>query len=260
MTEATRFHVSNGIATLVLSRPERLNAFNDALVRESLDALETVRKSSDIQALILTGDGRGFCAGADLTGLAPTGEVVNAAMRDLYNPLIIALDGLGKPTVAAVNGVAAGAGVGLALACDITIAARSASFVLTFGPMLGLVPDLGCTWFLPRAVGRARARGLALLGDRLSAEKAAEWGLIWGVLPDDSLMAEAKRLAGRLARGSGETFAEIKRLIDAAETATLADQLDAERHAQSRLIEAPAFKAGVEAFLSKRTGSQGQSE
>ena len=154
---ATTYEVSEGIATLTLNRPERLNAFNEDLVKGALKAVDEARIDPAVKALVLTGNGRGFCAGADLAGgLAPTGEGVNAAMRDLYNPLILAIDDFPKPTIAAINGVAAGAGVGLALVCDIAVAARSASFVLTFGPQLGLVPDLGVTWFLPRAIGRAR--------------------------------------------------------------------------------------------------------
>ncbi len=174
---AVTYEVAEGIATLTLNRPERLNAFNDELVRGALAAIDKAKADPAVKALVLTGNGRGFCAGADLAGgLAPTGEGVNAAMRDLYNPLILAIDAFPKPTVAAINGVAAGAGVGLALACDIAVAARSASFVLTFGPQLGLVPDLGVTWFLPRAIGRARARALALLGDKLPAATAANGG------------------------------------------------------------------------------------
>jgi 2-(1,2-epoxy-1,2-dihydrophenyl)acetyl-CoA isomerase len=253
VSEATTYAVTDGIATLTLSRPERLNAFNDALVRESLAALAEAAADPGVKALILTGAGRGFCAGADLQGLAPSPEGVNAAMRDLYNPLVLAIDSFPKPTVAAINGVAAGAGVGLALACDIAVAARSASFVLTFGPQLGLVPDLGVTWFLPRAIGRARSRALALLGDKLPAERAAEWGLIWAVAEDEALTATAQALATRLGRGSAEAFGQIRRLLDAAEERGLAAQLDDERETQVQLIGKPAFAAGVANFLAKRS-------
>ncbi|WP_296579197.1 enoyl-CoA hydratase-related protein [Phreatobacter sp.] len=252
---AVTYEVSEGIATLTLDRPDRLNAFNDALVRGALQALAEARTDPAVRALVLTGKGRGFCAGADLAGgLAPTGEGVNAAMRDLYNPLILAIDDCPKPTVAAINGVAAGAGVGLALACDIAVAARSASFVLTFGPQLGLVPDLGVTWFLPRAIGRARARALALLGDRLPAETAADWGLVWTCVDDADCLSTARAIATRLGGGSAEAFFGIRRLMDRAETSDLSSQLDAERETQAGLIVKPAFMEGVRAFLAKKAG------
>jgi len=252
---ATTYEVSEGIATLTLNRPERLNAFNEDLVKGALKAVDEARVDPAVKALVLTGSGRGFCAGADLAGgLAPTGEGVNAAMRDLYNPLILAIDDFPKPTIAAINGVAAGAGVGLALACDIAVAARSASFVLTFGPQLGLVPDLGVTWFLPRAIGRARARALALLGDKLPAERAAEWGLVWTCVDDEACLPTARAFAVRLGRGSAEAFFEIRRLMDRAETNDLAHQLDAERETQVGLIVKPAFMDGVRNFLAKKAG------
>ncbi|WP_439574076.1 enoyl-CoA hydratase-related protein [Phreatobacter sp.] len=249
----TTYEVSEGLATLTLNRPDRLNAFNTELVTTALAAIEEARVDPEVKALVLTGAGRGFCAGADLaSGIAPSGESVNAAMRDLYNPLILALDTFPKPTVAAINGVAAGAGVGLALVCDIAVAARSASFVLTFGPRLGLVPDLGVTWFLPRAIGRARARALALLGDKLPAETAAEWGLVWTCIDDEACLPTARALAVRLGGGSADAFFGIRRLMDAAETSSLAAQLDAERETQVGLIIRPAFREGVENFLAKK--------
>jgi 2-(1,2-epoxy-1,2-dihydrophenyl)acetyl-CoA isomerase len=252
---ATTYEVSEGIATLTLNRPERLNAFNEDLVKGALKAVDEARIDPAVKALVLTGNGRGFCAGADLAGgLAPTGEGVNAAMRDLYNPLILAIDDFPKPTIAAINGVAAGAGVGLALVCDIAVAARSASFVLTFGPQLGLVPDLGVTWFLPRAIGRARARALALLGDKLPAERAAEWGLVWTCVDDEACLPTARALAVRLGRGSAEAFFEIRRLMDRAETSDLAAQLDAERETQIGLIVKPSFLEGVRNFLARKAG------
>jgi 2-(1,2-epoxy-1,2-dihydrophenyl)acetyl-CoA isomerase len=252
---ATTYAVSEGIATLTLNRPERLNAFNEDLVKGALKAVAEARTDPAVKALVLTGSGRGFCAGADLAGgLAPTGEGVNAAMRDLYNPLILAIDDFPKPTIAAINGVAAGAGVGLALVCDIAVAARSASFVLTFGPQLGLVPDLGVTWFLPRAIGRARARALALLGDKLPAERAAEWGLVWTCVDDEACLPTARALAVRLGRGSAEAFFEIRRLMDRAETSDLAHQLDAERETQIGLIVKPSFLEGVRNFLARKAG------
>jgi 2-(1,2-epoxy-1,2-dihydrophenyl)acetyl-CoA isomerase len=250
---STTYQVSEGIATLTLNRPDRLNAFNNDLVLGSLAAIGQAKADPTVRALIVTGAGRGFCAGADLAGgLSPSAEGVNTAMRDLFNPLILAIDAFPKPTVAAINGVAAGAGVGLALSCDIAVAARSASFVLTFGPQLGLVPDLGTTWFLPRAVGRARARALALLGDKLPAEKAAEWGLVWSCVDDEACLPTARALALRLGKGSAEAFFEIRRLLDAAETQDLAAQLDDERETQIGLIVKPAFQQGVANFLAKK--------
>ncbi|MEI8144409.1 MAG: enoyl-CoA hydratase-related protein [Alphaproteobacteria bacterium] len=250
----TIFSIEGAVATLTFNRPDRLNAFSPALITESLEALARVKADPTIKALVITGAGRGFCAGADLTGLAPSAESVNAAMRDLYNPLIMAIQTLGKPTVAAINGVAAGAGVGIALSCDIAVAARSASFVLTFGPNLGLVPDLGCTWFLPRAIGRARSRGLALLGDKLPAQTALDWGLIWQVTDDAVCLTEAQSLGARLARGSGETFAAIGRLLDLGEINDLESQLDLERETQTAMIVSDTFKAGVASFLAKKKG------
>lgn len=252
-SSATLFVVHDGIATLTLNRPDRLNAFDHDVARAVLADIARTKADPSVRALVLTGAGRGFCAGADLTGLAPSGPAVDAAMRELYNPMILGLAELGKPSVAAINGVAAGAGVGLALACDIAVAARSASFVLTFGPKLGLVPDLGCTAFLPRAIGAARARALALLGDKLPAEKAAEWGLVWTTVDDDACLPTAMTLATRLARGSGETFAEIRRLMDASAERPLSVQLDDERMTQARLIDTPTFRAGVADFLSRKT-------
>lgn len=253
MSAATLYGVEDGLATLTLNRPERLNAFNNGLVEGALAALDKAAADPAVKALIITGAGRGFCAGADLAGIEPKPEVINAAMRDLYNPLILAIDRFPKPTVSAINGVAAGAGVGLALATDIQIAARSASFVLTFGPQLGLVPDLGVTWFLPRAIGRARSRALALLGDKLPADKACDWGLVWEVVEDAECLPAARAIAARLGRGSAETFREIRRLLDAAETRELGPQLDDERETQITLIGKPAFRAGVANFLAKRT-------
>lgn len=254
MASAVRLTIENDVATLAFAKPDRLNAFDTAMIAEALAALDAVEKEAGVGALIVTGEGRGFCAGADLTGLQPSGAEVDAAMRDVFNPLIARLDALSKPTVAAINGVAAGAGVGVALACDMAVMARSASFVLTFGPMLGLVPDLGCTWFIPRAVGRARAMGMALTGEKISAEAAERWGLVWKVVDDAAVVPEAEAIANGLAAGSPETFVAIRRLVAEAETKTLAEQLDAERIAQAAAIERPAFAAGVLRFLAKKAG------
>jgi 2-(1,2-epoxy-1,2-dihydrophenyl)acetyl-CoA isomerase len=199
MTRQTVLLTFDGpIATLTLNRPETLNSISNQLVIDARDALADVRATQSARVLILTGAGRGFCTGAELgeaivkgDGTQSAGDSLNAAMRDHSNPLIVDLQQLPIPVVAAVNGVAVGAGVGIALAADITIAARSASFILTFGLKLGVIPDLGTTWQLPRRIGVARAMALALLGNKLGAEQAAQWGLIWQCVDDDQLAATA---------------------------------------------------------------------
>ena len=250
---------SDGVATLTLNRPAGLNSLNKGLIDEIRAALRQLAKDDAVKALILTGAGRGFCAGADLSnagfndGVARSvGEGISHSMEIGYNPLVRDLAGFPKPVVVAVNGVAAGGGVGLALCGDIVIASKSAYFVQVFGPRLGLVPDMGCTWFFPQLLGRARSRALALLGDRLPADKAAEWGLIWACVEDDKLIAEASALAARLAKGPAIAFAEIKRTLDAAESNTLDEQLELERRTQQRLGDTEDFREGETAFLTKR--------
>jgi 2-(1,2-epoxy-1,2-dihydrophenyl)acetyl-CoA isomerase len=222
-------------------------------------ALRVLARDETTKVLVVTGAGRGFCAGADLTTTGgndgsdrSVGEGVAHAMEIAYNPLVRDLAGFPKPVVVAVNGVAAGGGVGLALCGDIVLAARSAYFVQVFVPRLGLVPDMGCTWFFPQLLGRARARALALLGDRLPAEKAAEWGLIWQCVDDDKLAAEAQALAQRLAKGPQLAYRELKRVLDEAPLRTLDEQLENERRTQRLLGDTEDFKEGVVAFLTKR--------
>jgi 2-(1,2-epoxy-1,2-dihydrophenyl)acetyl-CoA isomerase len=247
------------VATLTLNRPQSLNSLNKGLIDDIRAALRALGRDDGVKALILTGAGRGFCAGADLASSEfadgvqrSVGEGISRSMEIGYNPLVRDLAGFAKPVIAAVNGVAAGGGVGLALACDIVVAAKSAIFVQVFGPRLGLVPDMGCTWFFPHLLGRARSRALALLGDRLPAEKAAEWGLIWADVADDQLMSEAQALAARLAKGPTNAFSGIKHALDAACTNTLDEQLELERRLQRRLGDTDDFREGVTAFLSKR--------
>jgi 2-(1,2-epoxy-1,2-dihydrophenyl)acetyl-CoA isomerase len=247
------------VATLTLNRPQSLNSLNKALIDDIRVALRALANDDDVKALIVTGAGRGFCAGADLASSEfadgvqrSVGEGISHSMEIGYNPLVRDLAGFPKPVIAAVNGVAAGGGVGLALASDIVVAAKSATFVQVFGPRLGLVPDMGCTWFFPHLLGRARARALALLGDRLPAEKAAEWGLIWAAVADDQLMSEAQALAARLAKGPTNAFSSIKHALDAACTNTLDEQLELERRLQRRLGDTDDFREGVTAFLAKR--------
>lgn len=250
---------SDGVATLTLNRPSGLNSLNKGLIDDIRAALRALSADDAVKALIVTGAGRGFCAGADLSnngfndGVARSiGEGISHSMEIGYNPLVRDLAGFPKPVITAVNGVTAGGGVGLALCGDVVIAARSAYFVQVFGPRLGLVPDMGCTWFFPQLLGQARARALALLGDRLPAEKAAEWGLIWACVDDDKLMTEAAALAARLAKGPSAAFAQIKRVLDAAAYNTLDEQLELERRMQRELGDTADFREGVSAFLTKR--------
>ena len=249
---------ADGTVVLTLNRPAVLNSLNEQMIDELRAALAEVTRSDDCHVLIVTGAGRAFCAGADLgsdvarePGIS-IGEGIYRFMDRAFNPLVRELAALPKPVVAAVNGVAAGGGVGLALAADIVVAARSAKFIQVFGPRLGLVPDMGCTYFLVQLLGRARARGLALLGERLTAQKAEEWGLIWRCVDDDLVMDEAQMIARRLAGGPRQCFSYIKRALDAAELRTLSDQLDLERDCQRILGDTEDFLEGVLAFLSKR--------
>ncbi|MGB5947903.1 MAG: enoyl-CoA hydratase-related protein [Parvibaculum sp.] len=249
---------NDGIALLTLNRPEVLNSINMELIAEVRAALAEVKANADLRVLVMTGAGRGFCAGADLAAQGSRQEGMSAGqgvahgMEVAFNPMMRELMDLGKPVIAAVNGMTAGGGVGLALAADIVIAARSATFIQVFGPRLGLIPDLGTTWTLPRLVGRARALGLALTGDRLAAETAAEWGMIWKCVDDDALMGEAMSLAQKLAKGPTNAFAEIKKALDISERHTFAEQLDYEREIQGQLGDHPNFIEGVTAFLQKR--------
>jgi 2-(1,2-epoxy-1,2-dihydrophenyl)acetyl-CoA isomerase len=246
-----------GVLTLMLNRPQRLNAMSHGLIEAMQHELARARDDKDIRAVLLTGIGRGFCAGADLSGTGP-GDVgadgkpdLGTAMDRLFNPMIRAMRELPKPIVAAVNGVAAGGGANLALACDIVLAARSARFDQAF-VRISLLPDLGGTWFLPHTVGDARARGLAMLGGALPAEEAERMGMVWQVVDDAALMPEAKKLAHRLAAGPTLSYAAIKKAINAAATNTLDQQLDLERDSQRALGRSEDFREGVSAFLAKR--------
>jgi 2-(1,2-epoxy-1,2-dihydrophenyl)acetyl-CoA isomerase len=218
-------------------------------------ALAEVKRRDDVRALLLTGAGRGFCAGQDLSDrvVAAGAEPIDLGytLSTHYNPLIRTLRELPKPVVCAVNGVAAGAGANIALACDVVLAARSASFVQAFCK-IGLVPDSGGTYFLPRLVGTARAMGLALLGDKLGAEDAEHWGLVWKCIDDAKLMDEARALAARLAAGPTKGLGEIKRAIYASSANTLDAQIDFERDLQRELGRSGDYREGVAAFMAKR--------
>lgn len=249
--------MSGDVLTLTLNRPEALNSLNRALMQQFRDALASAAADETVRALIITGAGRGFCAGADLIEQPATppvsrGQGISEGMTSHFNPLARDLATFPKPTVAAVNGVAAGGGVGLALACDIVIAAKSATFIQVFAPQLGLVPDMGCSWHLPRLVGAARARGLALLGDRLDAETATAWGLIWQAVDDAALAPRASELAARLAAGPTLGLVRTREILAEAFDNDLAAQLDLERRTQFELGDTEDFAEGVRAFTQKR--------
>ncbi|MGQ0383944.1 MAG: 2-(1,2-epoxy-1,2-dihydrophenyl)acetyl-CoA isomerase PaaG [Gammaproteobacteria bacterium] len=249
-----RYAVDAGIARLTLDRPERLNAFNGTLHAELRDVLGRIAGDGG-RVLVLSGAGRAFCAGQDLGerqahadgGRADLGESIERN----YKPLVLALAALPVPTVAAVNGVAAGAGASIAFACDIVIAARSASFIQAFSK-LGLVPDSGATWLLPRLAGRARALALALLAEKLDAATAADWGLIWRCVEDGEFQAEVERVAARLAAGPTRALVRTREAMQAGWGRTLAAQLDLERDFQRELGRTADYAEGVAAFAAKR--------
>jgi 2-(1,2-epoxy-1,2-dihydrophenyl)acetyl-CoA isomerase len=242
------------VATLTLNRPDKLNSFNEALHRELRSALDGIEAESEVRAVLLTGAGKGFCAGQDLGDRNVAADQpldLGATIETYYNPLIRRLRALGKPVVCAVNGVAAGAGANLALACDIVLAARSARFIQAFCK-IGLVPDSGGTYFLPRLVGEARAKALALLGEPVSAEQAEAWGLIWKAVDDDRLQPEAMALAQRLAAGPTKGLGLIKRALNASFAHDLDRQLDLERDLQREAGGSTDYREGVAAFIQKR--------
>jgi 2-(1,2-epoxy-1,2-dihydrophenyl)acetyl-CoA isomerase len=244
----------DGYRVLTLNRPQRLNAFTEPMHVALREAINAVEADASCRALLLTGAGRGFCAGQDLNDrLSQAGDapVLGSALETYYNPLVRKLRALPFPVVAAVNGVAAGAGCNIALACDIVIAARSASFIQSFAK-IGLVPDSGGTWTLPRLVGPARARAMALLAEPLPAETAEAWGLIWKVYDDATLMEEAHRLCTRFAAAPTAGLALIKRALDLSWENDLDTQLDLEREFQREASLNPDYAEGVRAFLEKR--------
>jgi 2-(1,2-epoxy-1,2-dihydrophenyl)acetyl-CoA isomerase len=244
-----------GIFSLTLNRPDKLNAFNPEMHKLLRDALEEARDEAAVRAVLLTGSGRGFCAGQDLSERNVSADAapidLSVSLGSNYNPLVRRLRALPKPVVCAVNGVAAGAGANIALACDIVLAARSASFVQSFSK-LGLVPDSGGTYFLPRLVGSARAMGLALLAERLSADEAERWGLIWKAVDDDRLVEEATRIARVLAAGPTKGYGLIKKALQASAGNSLDAQLDLERDLQREAGLSEDYREGVAAFMQKR--------
>jgi 2-(1,2-epoxy-1,2-dihydrophenyl)acetyl-CoA isomerase len=249
------FASDGGIARLTLNRPDRLNSFNEAMHAEVREALGRVAADAATRVLLLTGAGRGFCAGQDLAdrAVAPGATPVDLgdSVERNYKPLVLALRALPLPVVCAVNGVAAGAGANLALACDLVLATRSASFIEPFC-RLGLIPDTGGTYFLPRLVGTARAFGLALLGDKLSAEQAADWGLIWRCVDDAEFAAEVEKLLAHLAAAPTRGLARTKAALQASPGNTLEAQLDLERDCMRELGNSDDYREGVAAFAGKR--------
>ncbi|WP_020395177.1 2-(1,2-epoxy-1,2-dihydrophenyl)acetyl-CoA isomerase PaaG [Thiolinea disciformis] len=249
------FTIDQGVATLSLNRPETLNSFTADMHQEVRQALSEVQSNTAVRCLLLTGKGRGFCAGQDLNDrmVDPNAEVVDLGqtIEDYYNPLIRRLRALPMPVICAVNGVAAGAGANLALACDIVLAARSAKFIQAFCK-IGLLPDSGGTWTLPRLVGGARAMALSLLGDKVSAEQAEQWGMIWKCVDDEHLLKEATEMAHYLATQPTQGLAYIKQALQASSTNTLDQQLDLERDLQRLAGRTVDYREGIQAFFAKR--------
>jgi 2-(1,2-epoxy-1,2-dihydrophenyl)acetyl-CoA isomerase len=243
---------AQGLATLTLNAPDKLNAVSRKMIAEIKQAWEEIGADGSVRAVLLTGNGRGFCAGADLSDPDRKNDADSGSALDkFFNPVIRTMRTLPKPIVAAVNGVAAGVGMSFAMAADIAIAAKSASFLQAFS-RIGLLPDGGSTWFLPRLVGEQRARALAMLAPQISAEQAKQWGLIWDVVDDAQLMPTATELAQRLANGPTQSLARIKEAMNRAAQNDLGQQLDIERDFQRELGRTEDFREGVTAFLAKR--------
>ncbi|EMA3640091.1 2-(1,2-epoxy-1,2-dihydrophenyl)acetyl-CoA isomerase [Providencia stuartii] len=247
--------LENGVLTITLNHPDRLNSFNDEMHRQLSDALKIAERDDTVRCLVITGAGRGFCAGQDLNdrnvSVSEQAPDLGYSVETFYNPLIRRLTSLPKPIICAVNGVAAGAGAAIALAGDIVIAAKSASFIQSFC-RLGLVPDSGGSWFLPQLAGHARAMGMALLGDKISAEQALQWGMIWQVTENDELTTTVNQLAQHLATQPTYGLGLIKKAIYRAATNTLDEQLDLERDLQRLGGRSEDYREGVDAFLNKR--------
>lgn len=253
------FERHEAVARVTLNRPDRLNALNIALVEELRAAAAAIASDPEIRAVLLTGAGRGFCSGADLMrddflddARSSLGANVGRSLAEHFNPMVSSWCDLPVPVVVAVNGVAAGAGMSLALAGDVVLAAHSATFLQSFAPKLGLLPDLGSTFHLPRTIGTARAKGLMLLGEPLRAADAAQWGLIWACVEDEALLESAERIARRLAGGPTRAFARIKTALNRQPPATLAEQLVLEAEAQAVLADSDDFAEGLRAFREKR--------
>ncbi|MBL4672773.1 MAG: 2-(1,2-epoxy-1,2-dihydrophenyl)acetyl-CoA isomerase [Arenicella sp.] len=249
------FSINQGLAVLTLNRPDRLNSFNSEMHLEMKAVFKNIKRDKSIRCLLITGNGRGFCAGQDLSDRAVSvsdeAPDLSASIEQNYNPLIRNITGLPLPVICAVNGVAAGAGANIALACDLVLAAKSASFIQSFNK-LGLVPDSGGTWILPKLIGQARAMRLCLLGEKVNAEEALEMGMIAQVFEDDQLLKEAISLGEQLANGPTKGLGFIKRAIQASANNTLDQQLDLERDLQGIAGRTADYQEGVAAFMQKR--------
>jgi 2-(1,2-epoxy-1,2-dihydrophenyl)acetyl-CoA isomerase len=249
--------LDSGVLRVTLNRPDKLNSFNPAVHQGLADAMTRAETDAAVRCLLITGAGRGFCAGQDLTerDMKAAGPMdLGVGLETWYNPLVKRMRALPKPIVCAVNGVAAGAGANFALACDVVLAARSASFIQAF-VKIGLVPDCGGSYFLPRLAGTQRAMALAMTGERLSAEDAERWGIVWRTLDDEKLLPEAVKLAESLAAGPTHSLGLIKKAMYASAGNTLAAQLDMERDLQREIGKGSDYREGIAAFLEKRKPS-----
>ncbi len=255
MSNAIQSNLVEGILEIMLDRPERLNSFNEDMHIALRDALQQGRDDDGCRAILLTGNGRGFCAGQDLSARdqAKTDKPVNLSesIHDFYNPLVRLLRSINKPVVCAVNGVAAGAGANVALACDIVIAAQSARFIQSFAK-IGLIPDAGGSWSLPKLIGEARAKAIAMTAQPVSAEQAEQWGMIYKCVADEDLMPTARQLARELADGPTFGLGLMKEAIQSAAANTFDEQLELEAQLQDQCGRSPDFAEGVAAFLEKR--------
>ena len=260
MAEAIQTELSkSGVFLIRLNRPEVLNSMNRDLIMGLLKTMNEVNDDPKVRVVVITGNGRGFCAGADLAnGGWPNeknnspGEAAANNMEIGFNPLVRAITSADKPVITAINGIAAGGGVGLALSGDIVVAAESAKFKLVFGPQLGIISDVGSSWFVPHLIGRARANGMGLLGEDIGAKKAKEWGLIWDYYPNDEFMDSVSDLAERLANGPIEGLKAVVKAHDHALSTSLDKQLDYERDTQKIFLDRKEFREGVKAFIEKR--------
>ncbi len=245
--ETIKFELANGIAKITLNRPERFNSFNDTMHKEVKEAIYQIQIDSSVRCVLITGLGKAFSAGQDLNSTENLSQVLN----DYYNPLIQAITTMDKPIICAVNGIAAGAGANIALSCDIVIAAKSAQFLQAF-TKIGLIPDAGGTWILPKLVGHARAKALVLLAEPITADQAEQWGMIWKAVDDDKLMGYCEAIAQKLANAATTSLAYTKRLLQVSENNTLLDQLELEKQYQNAAATTHDFKEGLQAFLEKR--------
>ncbi|MEO8589793.1 MAG: enoyl-CoA hydratase-related protein [Flavobacteriales bacterium] len=249
--EKIKYAVADGVATITLNRPHKLNSFDRAMSLEVIHALDECATDRNIRAVLITGDGRAFSAGQDLAEAIAPGTKIEEILTVQYNPIVRRIRDLPKPVIAAVNGVAAGAGANIAYACDLTLAAESANFIQSF-INIGLIPDSGGTFTLPRLVGMQRAFGQMILADKVPAAKAAELGMIWKAVPDADLLNEATALAKKLALMPTKAIALTKEALNRSVTGTLSDQLDVENELQSIAGASYDYNEGVKAFLEKR--------